>query len=133
MQQLRRRIRNIVLHAVRKLLHAKWKLIIGLLYLFRQFVQHIVDLAQHELYESIGTALAVTGGNGLIVFVLKLLNLALKRNILKYGLPLGKDCRVPKPRHPAVAVRERMDKHELIMKYGGQYKGMYASPYTVHP
>ena len=57
-------------------------------YLLRKLVQHAVYHPQHELYKCIRAAFAVAGGNGIIIFVLKLLRLAFKRNIFKYGLPL---------------------------------------------
>ena len=67
-------------------------------------VENLIDSVQHELHKHRRIAPIGADSDGIIILVLKALNLAFDGDILKQRVPLGKQCRLPKPRNATVAV-----------------------------
>ena len=75
----------------------------------------------------------MASGDRIIIAVLKLLDAAFQRQILKDWVPLGQKRGLPQSGHAPVSIRERMDEHEFTVEHRGQDQRMYLFPGIDHP
>ena len=75
------------------------------------------DGGEHELDERGGLACIVAGIDGIVVFLLMVVDDGLDRQPCKHGIPLGEQQRMPEPPNTAIAVCKGMDQLQLIVEH----------------
>ena len=75
------------------------------------------DDGEHELNERGGLACIVAGIDGIVVFLLMVVNDGLDRQPCKHRIPFGEQQCMPEPPNTAIAVCKGMDQLQLIMEH----------------
>ena len=75
------------------------------------------DGREHELDERGGLVCIVAGIDGIVVFLLMVVDDGLDRQPCKYRIPFREQQRVPEPSNAAIAISKGMDQLQFIMKH----------------
>ena len=75
------------------------------------------DDGEHKLDERGGLACIVAGIDGIVVFLLMVVDDGLDWQPCKHGIPLGEQQRVPEPSNAAIAVCEGVDQLQLVVEH----------------
>ncbi|KZO49253.1 putative membrane protein [Pseudomonas chlororaphis subsp. piscium] len=91
--------------------------LIGYLVALAAIKQSLLQRLQHELDKKCGLGLLIRSIQGSVISVLLLANHRLHRQPGQNGTPPAKYQRLPQAPHPPVAIGERMDEFEFVVKY----------------